>query len=466
MKRIFFVLLMLVQMEAQAHITLPAVIGSNMVLQQRSSSRFWGWGNPAEKVFITTSWNAHRDSTITDGNGKWQLNLETPQAGGPFTITIKAENTIVLENVLIGEVWVCSGQSNMEFNYNWGLEHQDQDTGTSANSNIRFFNIPRTTASYPQENCRAQWTVCDSNSWKSFSAVGYYFGRHLQTQLHVPVGLISASWGGTPAEAWTPAPVVNADSLLAKAASLQGPSSWWPTLPGLAYNAMIAPITPFTIAGAIWYQGESNTSSYASYSALLQSMIMSWRKQWNKDFPFYLVQIAPYKYENRNVAALLKEQQAKATSLENTGMVVIDDLVKDVNDIHPKNKFDVGRRLANLALEETYHEDVKGKTPVYKSLQIWKDKTFIHFANMYSSLQVKGNKVNELFIAGSDGVFYPAESKLQKDILVVWSKKVKQPVSVRYAFSNTAIGNLFSKEGLPVAPFRTDSFPVDTGKEK
>jgi sialate O-acetylesterase len=465
MKGILLLLLSIAQVEVHATITLPSVIGSNMVLQQQSSSRFWGWGNPGEKVFITPSWNGHMDSTITDGNGKWQLNLETPQAGGPYNITIKAENTIVLENVLIGEVWVCSGQSNMEFNYNWGLEHQNQDTGATANNNIRFFNIPRTTALYPQENCRAQWVVCDSNSWKSFSAVGYYFGRHLQRQLNVPVGLISACWSGTPAEAWTPAPVINADTILAQSAAKQTSSAWWPTLPGLAYNGMIAPVTPFSIAGAIWYQGESNTSSPNTYSALLQSMIIAWRKQWNKEFPFYLVQIAPYKYGNKNVAALLKEQQSKATTLENTGMVVIDDLVKDVNDIHPKNKYDVGIRLANLALDANYHKEGKGRFPVYSAMEVKKDKAYIHFNNLYTGLLVKGKKVNELFIAGADRIFYPADSKLEKDILIVWSKKVKQPIAVRYAFSNTAIGNLFSKEGLPVAPFRTDNIPVETGPE-
>jgi sialate O-acetylesterase len=194
-------------------------------------------------------------------------------------------------------------------------------------------------------------------------------------------------------------------------------------------------------------------------------MIIAWRKQWNKEFPFYLVQIAPYKYGNKNVAALLKEQQSKATTLENTGMVVIDDLVKDVNDIHPKNKYDVGIRLANLALDANYHKEGKGRFPVYSAMEVKKDKAYIHFNNLYTGLLVKGKKVNELFIAGADRIFYPADSKLEKDILIVWSKKVKQPIAVRYAFSNTAIGNLFSKEGLPVAPFRTDNIPVETGPE-
>lgn len=465
MNRLLFFSILLLQLKVHANITLPAVIGSNMVLQQQSSTKFWGWGNPGEKVFVSPSWKVGTDSTITDGNGKWQLNLQTPNAGGPYTITIKADNTIVLDNVLIGEVWVCSGQSNMEFNYNWGLEHQEQDTTSTSNNNIRFFNISRTTALYPQENCRAQWIVCDSNSWKSFSAVGYYFGRQLQKQLNVPIGLISACWSGTPAEAWTPLPIINADTILKQAAAKQTISPWWPTLPGLAYNAMIAPVTPFSIAGAIWYQGESNTSSPNTYSALLQSMISSWRDQWHKTFPFYLVQIAPYKYGNKNVAALLKEQQLKATALPNTGIIVIDDLVKDVNDIHPKNKYDVGIRLANLALNDTYHKDVKGKFPVYSSLEVKTAKAYIHFSNLYNGLQVKGKKVTELFIAGADGIFYPAESKLENDKLVVWNKKVKEPVYVRYAFSNTAIGNLFCKEGLPVVPFRTDNLPVETAAE-
>ncbi|HJW15572.1 MAG TPA: sialate O-acetylesterase [Flavisolibacter sp.] len=465
MNRILLLSIIFLQLKANAIVTLPAVIGSNMVLQQQSTIKLWGWGNPGEKVFISPSWNARTDSTITDGNGKWQLNFDTPVAGGPYTIIIKADNTIILDNILIGEVWICSGQSNMEFNYNWGLEHQEQDTATTANNNIRFFNIPRTTALYPQENVRANWVVCDSNSWKSFSAVGYYFGRRLQKQLNVPIGLISACWSGTPAETWTPTQVINADTLLKQAATKQNSSPWWPTLPGLTYNGMISPVTPFSIAGAIWYQGESNTASPNTYSALLQSMISSWREQWQRSFPFYLVQIAPYKYGNRNVGALLREQQLKSTTSENTGLVVIDDLVKDVNDIHPKNKYDVGIRLANLALDATYHKEVKGRFPVYNSMKLKNGKVYIHFSNLYNGLLVKGKKVNELFIAGADGIFYPAESKLEHDKLVVWSKKVKAPEYVRYAFSNTAIGNLFSKEGLPVVPIRTDNLPVDTAAE-
>jgi sialate O-acetylesterase len=465
MNRILLLSIIFLQLKANANVTLPAVIGSNMVLQQQSSTKFWGWGNPGEKVFISPSWNVRTDSTITDGNGKWQLNFDTPIAGGPYTITIKADNTIILDNVLIGEVWVCSGQSNMEFNYNWGLEHQEQDTASTANNNIRFFNIPRTTALYPQENVRANWVVCDGNTWKSFSAVGYYFGRHLQKQLNVPIGLISACWSGTPAETWTPTQVINADTLLKQASTKQTTSPWWPILPGLTYNAMISPVTPFSIAGAIWYQGESNTASPNTYSALLQSMITSWREQWQHNFPFYLVQIAPYKYGNKNVGALLREQQSKTTALQNTGLVVIDDLVKDVNDIHPKNKYDVGIRLANLALDATYHEEVKGRFPVYNSMKVKNGKAYILFSNLYTGLQVKGKKVNELFVAGADGIFYPAQSKLENVKLVVWNKKVKEPVYVRYAFSNTAIGNLFSKEGLPVVPFRTDNMPVDTAAE-
>ena len=465
MKKLLLVAMIIMTHAVRANITLPAVLSSNMVLQQQSSVKFGGWGNPVEKVIILPSWDNHLDSTIVTGDGKWQISVTTPKAGGPYSITIKGNNTITLSNVLIGEVWVCSGQSNMEFNYHWGLEDVKAELPFAANENIRFFNIPRTTALYPQEDCRAQWQACDSNTLKSFSAVGYFFGKKLNQELHVPIGLISASWGGTPAETWTPSEVVNADSVLKKAASQQSPSKGWPIRPGLAFNGMIAPITNFTIGGAIWYQGESNTAVPSAYGDLLQSLIVSWRKQWDKNFPFYYVQIAPFNYGRPYVAALVREEQAKALKSQNTGMVVISDLVEDTNDIHPKNKHDVGSRLANLALASTYQKNVPVHYPLYRSMEVIKDRAVVLFDHVENGLTIKGKRVNELFVAGPDKIFYPAESKIKNGQLIVWSKNVKQPVAVRYAFTNTAIGNLFSGEGLPVAPFRTDDWKVDTGSK-
>ncbi|HEX2607327.1 MAG TPA: sialate O-acetylesterase [Flavisolibacter sp.] len=457
-KALFFFLMTLLSATAGARIVLPAEFNSHMVLQRNSATRFRGWGNPGEKIIITPSWSNKPDSVKVNNDGKWMLSIPTPGAGGPYTITFRGENTIELTDILIGEVWICSGQSNMEYNYYWGLPDMTPELPSIANNNIRFFNIPRTSAYHPQEDVKAQWTVCDSNTVKSFSAVGYYFGRRLNQELNVPIGLINASWGGSPAEAWTPAELVNGDPVL-KAAALQQPATeGWPIIPGYTFNGMINPITDVDIAGAIWYQGESNTTVPKEYDKLLKIMIDAWRKEWKKDFPFYLVQIAPFNYNEPNQGALLREAQVRVLQHPNTGMVVTTDIAGDVSDIHPKNKRDVGLRLANLALEKTYQKNIPAQTPLYKSMEVVKGKAWISFDHVYTDLMIKGRTLNEIYIAGADRIFHPARATITDKKLVVWSKEVKQPVAVRFGFSNAGVGNLFSKEGLPVSPFRTDDW--------
>ncbi len=442
-----------------ANVRLPAVIADNMVLQQQSSARLWGWSEPEEKIYITTSWNNRTDSAKGTRDGNWVLALPTPAAGGPYTILIKGHNTIELKGVLIGEVWVCSGQSNMEMSETWGLPDVKSEFPACANNNIRFFHIPKTTSLTPQDDCKATWSVCDSNELKTFSAVAYFFGKKLNQQLNVPVGLIEAAWGGTAAEVWTPAELVNNDPTLKQAASLLTPSNSWPYTPGYCYNGMIAPITHFTIAGLLWYQGESNAATAGTYAPLLDTMISSWRKVWNEPLPFYYVQIAPFAYEAKENAALLREQQAAVMNGENTGMVVISDLVEDTTNIHPKNKHDVGYRLAAWALADHYHQKaIIYKNPAYVSKEIKGAKITVNIGEAPGGLLIKGPAVRELFIAGDDKIFYPAEVKAEGSRLIVSSPKVKQPVAVRYQFSNAGIGNIFSKEGLPLAPFRTDSW--------
>lgn len=451
---------------SNATITLPNILGDNMVLQQQSNVKLWGWGSPAENVLITTSWNNKTDSTKTDGNAKWELNIQTPSAGGPYSITIKGENTIVLKNILIGEVWICSGQSNMEMNYYWGLPQMKADLPTAYNSNIRFFTISKTTAQTPQENLNGKWVICDSNTVKSFSAAAYYFGKKLNETINVPIGLINSSWGGTPAETWTPAELVTNNAILKEAAQKLEPSAWWPITPGYTYNGMIAPILNFSIAGVVWYQGESNTGTASTYEQLFSTMIEAWRKKWKKEFPFYYVQLAPYAYGNRNIAALLREAQLKTLKLPKTGMVVINDLPVDTMDIHPKDKRNVGYRLANLALAKTYGKNISGAiNPLYKSMETYKNQIILSFDTV-SGLTANGKTIKGFFIAGEDKKFYPAEAKITANTIVVWNKKVSQPVAVQYAFSNTAIGNIFSKEGLPLSPFRTDDWQVNTSPVK
>ncbi|RYY30717.1 MAG: sialate O-acetylesterase [Chitinophagaceae bacterium] len=446
-----------------AEVRLPALLTDNMVLQRNATVKLWGWSGPNEKVVITTSWNNRTDSIIANGDAKWSLNIQTPGAGGPYSITFRGENTIVLNNVMLGEVWVCSGQSNMEWGGFKGLKEIEEALPASANKNLRFFHVPKTTADYPQDDCSASWQESGPATLNNFSAVAYFFGKQLSETLNVPVGLIHSSWGGTPAEAWTPQADVTGNEVLHKAALKIRESTWWPTKPGKAYNAMIAPLLPFTIAGAIWYQGESNTETSDTYQQLLTTMISRWREEWNKEFPFYYVQIAPYTYEKENIGALLREAQANVQAHPKTGMVVVTDLVENVKDIHPQQKRAVGQRLANFALAETYGKTgIAYRSPVFRSMSTNKNKTTLTFDHAPNGFLLKGNKATEWYIAGPDKQFYPADVTINNNKIIVSSPRVTAPVAIRFGFSNEAMPNLFSKEGLPVTPFRTDDWDVST----
>ncbi len=445
----------------KADIRLPAVISSNMVLQQDDSVKIWGWATPTEKISITPSWSNHTYSTVATADARWEIRVKTPKAGGPYSIDLKGQNTIRLENVMIGEVWICSGQSNMEWSYRNGVPQIKEEFPVAGNLNIRFFQVPKTTSEYPQDDCNAQWVECDSNTLRAFSAIGYFFGKQLSQDLgNIPVGLINASWGGTPAEVWAPIEVVREHGDLEKAAANRKSAPWWTTKPAFAYNGMIAPLTPFTLRGAIWYQGESNVTAASTYTKLFTEMITHWRQRWNREIPFYYVQIAPFAYGNKDQRAdLLREAQEKSLQLAGTGMVVISDLVDDINNIHPVNKRDVGIRLANMALARTYDQDIKSyQSPLFQSLEVEKNRAVVSFDYAPNGLAINGKKIAALSIAGSDRVFHPAEAKIKNNKLIVSAKEVKQPVAVRYQFTNEGIGNLTSKEGLPVAPFRTDNW--------
>ena len=467
LKQFVTAVLALVSLSAFADVRLPAILGSHMVLQQNTNANLWGWCEPGEAISVKTSWDTATYTTKGTAGANWKLQIKTPKAGGPYSITIKGANTLVLDDVLIGEVWLCSGQSNMEMNVNWGLPYE-KEVAEATNPQIRFFHIPRTTALYPQEDVRARWVVCTPEEMKKFSAVGYFFGKEINGKLNLPVGLINASWGGTPAEVWTPDSIISGDPALKAASAKLTPSNGWPVKPGATFNGMIYPLQNFSIAGSLWYQGESNSGTAATYYPLLTSMIATWRKGWNKEFPFYLVQIAPFAdYGNQNVSALLREQQTKIAAYPNTGMVVIHDLVDNIHDIHPKMKKEVGERLAALALTKTY--GISGLPylyPQYESLQVEKDKIRLRFANAGAGLMVKEKDLTDFVVAGEDRVFYPAKAKIEGNTVVVWAKEVKKPVAVRFGFNNSAMPNLFSKEGLPVSIFRTDDWEVDTSAVK
>jgi len=398
---------------------------------------------------------------VANRDGKWQHWVQTPAAGGPHNIVFAGSNTIRIDNILSGAVWVCSGQSNMEWNAYNGVEGIQKEISKHVQPELRFFQVARKTALHPQEEVKGSWVVCDSNTLKSFSAVGYFFGQRLHDSLQLPVGLINASWGGTPAEVWMPEELVNNNAKWKEEAAKVNKTEWWTVTPGAAYNAMIAPLTPLTIDGVIWYQGESNVGSAASYGGLFTSLIQSWREAWAKELPFYFVQIAPFTYGNNFNAAQLREEQGKvAATVPHTGMVVVSDLVNDTTNIHPVNKRDVGYRLAALALKDAYGKSsVAYQSRSYAGMEVRGSKINIRF-NGNGRLQLKGKEPAALLIAGTDGVFLPAKAKVVGDVLEVWNPIIKEPKAVRYQFSSAGVGNLSDSYGLPVAPFRTDNWPL------
>jgi len=445
------------------NLRLPAILGSNMVLQQRSEVKLWGWGEPNEKVIVTPSWDNKTYAAVTvTGNADWALTIQTPAAGGPYTIRIKGNNAIELSGVMIGEVWICGGQSNMEMCGNWGLADVRAEYATAHLSGLRLFHVAKASAAWPQADCEGKWEVCDSASLPGFSAVAYFFGKKLHDQLKVPIGLIESCWGGSSAEVWTPDSIIKGDRELRAAATKVLPNGQVPHLPGYTYNAMIAPITNYVPAGVIWYQGENNTLTASAYPRLFSAMMTSWRRAWGRELPFYYVQIAPFRYQLANVGALMREAQTRCLEEGHTGMVVTTDLVSDVGNVHPSDKHDVGLRLADWALAETYHQDgLVYQSPLFKDFTVKDDKVTVYVAHAGSGLLVRNKRVTELYIAGEDKVFYPAEAQVRGDSMIARSGKVQHPVAVRYAFGNAAMGNIFSKEGLPLGPFRTDLWPVE-----
>lgn len=629
-----------------ADVQLPSVIADNMVLQQKSKVAIWGWAEPGEKITVKGSWGGlfnFAKKTKADKDGKWKVSLKTSKAGGPYTVSIKGNNEITLKNVLVGEVWVCSGQSNME----WPtiqVNNSEAEIAAADYPNIRLFMVEKATAVTPQTNCSGSWKLCTPETAAPFSAIGYFFARELNKELNIPIGMIGTYWGGTVAEAWTSEPTLRKfgefDEALKKVdeekalipppnpkfwktrhdwnqeilkadpgtkdkwfqqnlddsgwkqmsipvlwertdlGELDGivwfrkhieiPADWagkeltvelgpiddtditwfngtqigqtnyyqdnrnytisaglvktgtnvlavkvldtggggglwgtpdqlkiypkdqadkalslagnWkykvavtymdlpgyrsfmpvgPNTPTALYNAMIAPLIPYGIKGALWYQGESNCGRAEQYSRLFPAMIRNWRDDWGcGDFPFYYAQIAPYHYDNPDdpMSAFLREAQMKTLSFKNTGMAVTMD-IGNVNDIHPRNKQDVGLRLALWALVKDYgRKNIIYSGPIYKSMKIEGDKIRLFFDYTGSGLMAKDGPLTCFTIAGKDGKFEPAKAVIDSATIVVSSDSVKDPVAVRYAFTNASQPNLFNKEGLPASSFRTDNW--------
>ncbi|GEP50914.1 9-O-acetylesterase [Flavobacterium noncentrifugens] len=449
-----FLFAFLLSIKGFANITLPSVLSDHMVLQRNTGVKLWGWANPNEEIKITIGWNQKEYVIKTNSQAIWEVVVETPDAGGPFAISFKGYNEVILKDILIGEVWLCSGQSNMEMTPNWGIKNGEKEAKRANHPNIRFFTVPKLTATTPQNDLKGNWEACTPESMKNFSAVGYFFALQLQEKLNgIPVGLLSSSWGGSPAEIWMPEALVQNDPILLAAATKQKEDIWGPKQPGRAFNAMIYPLVQFRIAGTIWYQGESNVGSTV-YELTFSSLINSWRALWNDDFPFYFVQIAPFNdgYQHDGGAVIRNAQRKVSMDVKNTAMVVTGD-ISTTDDIHPKDKKSVGVRLANLALDKTYGiKTGEAFGPVYEKISIKKDNIIIHFAYA-DGLHFKNKTSNFFEIAGADNGYFPAKAEIKNNTIIVKSDKVKKPVKVRYAWKNDAQPDLFNAAQLPASTF-------------
>ncbi|MEP2278580.1 sialate O-acetylesterase [Maribacter sp.] len=439
---------------AKAEITLPKIFSNEMVLQRESNVLLYGWADPNEEFAIYTSWNDETVQVKTGNNAKWEITVKTPEAGGPFTISFTGKNNeIILQDVLIGEVWLCSGQSNMEWSANSKIANRDFEVENADYPNIRLFTVAKRTADYPQEDVSGTWKACTSETMQDFSAVAYFFARKVQEELNIPIGLIDNAWGASSAEVWTPESVFKAHPELVEAHKKVEPNKWVTVQKSSLFNGMVAPLTKFKIGGTIYYQGEANTPNAENYQELFTNMITSWRKEWKDDFPFYYAQIAPFKYDQEFAGGIVRDQQRRTLALENTGMAMTSDICT-TEDIHPLNKQDVGLRLANIALKNHFgvlqDEEVYG--PLYQSSEINGNQIIVHFSHA-DGLYNKSKKITLFEISNDRGEWYPAKAKLKDGTVVVSAKEVKKPSAVRYAWKSTDIATLFNKAGLPASTF-------------
>lgn len=464
-KYIFFLFVSFLSViHSSSQTRLPALFADNMVLQQQQLVAVWGNDVPNKKILVKGSWG--KESTATaDGKGCWKLKLQTPAAGGPYTVTITGSKIVVLKNVLIGEVWLCSGQSNMEMPVkgyaNQPVIGSNETILNSANDNIRFLNTPRAVSLSPLYDVKGLWKSASPSTTGDFSATAYYFAKKLQAILHVPVGIIQTAWGASSIESWMDGGTLSAFKNIQMPAAL--PDSFPNRTPGIMYNSMLHPYVGFTIKGVLWYQGESNRENANEYHSLFTAMINSWRKQWQQDdFPFYFVQIAPFEPGKVNSAFLREAQLKTMQTVKNTGMAVTMD-IGDRTVIHPSQKELVGTRLAYWALAKDYHfSGIAFSGPVYREMQkTTNGRIVLTFDYCEQGLTSFGKPLTDFEIAGEDKVFYPAAAKMNNDkvkTLTVWSDSVKNPVSVRYAFKSWASGCLFNTQGLPASSFRTDEW--------
>ncbi len=451
---------------ANAEVKLPSVFGDNMVLQQKTEAAIWGTASSNKTVKVTTSWNNKSYQAKSDVDGKWKVKVQTPAAGGPYTVTVSDGTPLKLNNVLIGEVWICSGQSNMEMPmkgyYNQPVLGANEAIATSENENIRLITVKKNKSLEPLDDFTGEWKECKPENVAEFSAVAYYFGRMIQDALNVPVGLVSTNWGGTRIEPWISESGLN-DFNFVELPDKNMTSDYSQQTPTVLYNAMIAPMVGYAMRGGLWYQGESNRNQPKEYEKLLPGLVQNWRNKWNiGDFPFYYVQIAPFDYGQGGISsAYIREAMLNAADdIPNIGMASIMDVgEKDI--IHPANKEVAGNRLAYLALANTYGEKgIETSGPLLKDMNIDGQLVKLTFEHAQNGLTTFGKPLQNFEIAGENQRFVPAEAFITRQGITVFSPQVEKPVAVRYAFKDFVVGELFNTEGLPASSFRTDDWEI------
>lgn len=491
-----------------AEVRLPSCVSDHMVLQRDLAVPIWGWADAGETVTVTMA--DRSQSTTADGDGRWSVRLKKLSAGGPHTLRVTGSNTITIDDVLVGEVWVCSGQSNMAMAVR-SSANAEEEIASANYPQIRMFTAQRTPAVEPAEDVSGSWAVCSPDTVGGFSATAFYFGRKLHGELDVPIGLLHSSWGGTAVEAWTSLPAQRTvDELRPVLDAWDEPAEWdeeqalaeyaqkvtaWeqraerlkqegkkaprkpspPTNPALnqnrpanLFNGMLHPLIPYGIRGAIWYQGERNAKGTAHlYQTQLPTLIADWRSRWGQgEFPFLWVQLPNFKtpqtvpVEN-DPWVIVQEGMFKTLSVPNTGMAITID-VGEAKNIHPKNKQAVGLRLATWALAKTYGRSHVPSGPLYKRARFDGPKAILRFDHVGAGLMAKGGKLRGFAIAGDDGDFVKARAQIVGDTIEVWSEEITNPAAVRYAWAPNPDCNLYNQDGLPASPFRTDNWPLNT----
>jgi sialate O-acetylesterase len=469
MSIIFFLSLFLVP-EMGATIKLPDIIGEGMVLQQNSRVRLWGEARSEAMVTVKTSWSKKMWQTTSRKDGQWSIWIDTSKGSYKSQqIEISDGMPLKLNNVLLGEVWLCSGQSNMEMPLrgypNSPVANGNEAIATSGQwrGKIHFVSIPWTETLQPQDRCKGKWVEAEPDNAQWFSAIAYHYAIMLNSALDVPIGVISCCWGGSTLEGWLPENILSGypDIDLDKAKSKKGMQCLRPMI---MYNGMLYPLHWYTIKGFLWYQGESNVDKYKVYSQRLVTLIRHWRSLWGLgDIPFYYVEIAPYDYADNLDAARFRESQFQAQFMvPQSGMVCINDLVELYEHpcIHPKNKESVGKRLAYMALSETYHiKGIQCRGPEYQSMEIKDSTAILTFKNADDGFN-RLTDIKGFEIAGDDKVFYPAKAEVLFDEhkVKVSSEHVARPASVRYCFHNFMLGNIGNNKEFPMVPFRTDNW--------